>query len=296
VLKRFCAGGVAAIAAAGAAAADEAADRAARRQAWMEAMGVEAYRPPEVRELQAQPIAAFDAPEAGQGAAADETHFYAVVNFVIGKYDRKTGDLVARWAGPYGGPIRHLNSCFAETGRLYCANSNHPQTPMASSVEIFDTASMTHSDSHSLGVRDEGSLVWFDRWGEGGWIAGFAHYDDETGLPHKDHTYASVVTFDDEWRRTGGYAFPPVLVERFAPQAASGGAVGPDGRLYVMGHDRPEMYVLEVPKMGPELVHVATIAVPSPGQAFAFDPAEPRRVWAIDRRGRQVVTYELPPL
>jgi hypothetical protein len=142
---------------------------------------------------------------------------------------------------------------------------------------------------------DEGSLTWFDRYG-GGWIAGFAHYDDETGEPFKDNAYAGVVTFDGEWRRTGGWRLPPALIERMAPQAASGGAIGPDGLLYVFGHHQPELYVLARPAMGPTLVHVATIAIDAEGQAFAFDPTEERVIWAISRPNREVRAFGLPAI
>ncbi|MEM9494419.1 MAG: hypothetical protein AAGA09_00305 [Pseudomonadota bacterium] len=276
------------------AAKPDAKKRETRRASWA-AIGIEDHQPNEVAALSAKPLEEFSAVEALQGAAADDAHFYAIVNYVIGKYDRKTGALVARWKGKRGGPIRHINSCFEEDGRLYCANSNHPQLPMASSIEVFETKSMAHVDSKSLGVMDEGSLVWFDRFKDG-WIAGFAHYDDETGLPYKDHSYAAVVTFDAEWRRTGGYALPASILEKMAPQAASGGALGADGRLYVMGHDRPEMYVLQFPAMGPVLEHVATIAVPAEGQAFAFDRADPHRVWAISRPRQKVLSFEIPTI
>ena len=36
-------------------------------------------------------------------------------------------------------------------------------------------------------------------------VAGFAHYDGGGGVGFKDHCYSSVVTFDAEWRRTGGW-------------------------------------------------------------------------------------------
>ncbi|WP_411819297.1 hypothetical protein ABFZ85_10310 [Hyphococcus formosus] len=275
-------------------AASEDSKRDARRAAWA-AIGIEDYQPPLVRELSATTIAEYPAIEAGQGAAADEKYFYAIVNYVIGKYRRDNGELVSRWVGTRGGPIRHLNSCYVEGAKLFCANSNHPQLPMASSIEIFDTKTMTHLESKSFGVMDEGSLVWFDHYKDG-WIAGFAHYDDETGLPFKDHSYASVVTYDKEWRRTGGYALPKTILDRMAPQAASGGAIGDDGRLYLLGHDRTEMYVMEFPKMGPVLDHVATITVPTEGQAFAFDHKNPRQVWGISRPRRSVVHFELPVL
>ncbi|MEQ8733850.1 MAG: hypothetical protein RIC29_02930 [Rhodospirillaceae bacterium] len=268
--------------------------RDAFQKAWA-AIGVKDYQAPEVRQHTATDITSYPAVEAGQGAAADATHFYAIVNYVIGKYDRETGLLTSRWVGDRGGLIGHLNSCLLDGSDLMCANSNHPNLPMASSIEVFDTKTMTHKSSKSLGITEEGSLVWFDHY-QGGWIAGFANYDDETGLPYKDHTYAGIVLFDKEWRRRGGYALPGSILAKMAPQAASGGSIGPDGRLYVMGHDLPEMYVLEFPLMGPTMMHVATITVPSEGQAFAFDPDEPQRVWAISRPRREVVTYVIPEL
>jgi len=269
-------------------------DHGHQRAAWA-ALEIEEYIAPPIARLEAKPVSSFPAIEAGQGAAADASHFYAIVNYIIGKYDRKTGNFIARWKGKRGGPIGHINSCFAENAKLFCANSNHPHLPMASSIEIFDTKTMTHIASRSLGMMDEGSLVWFDHF-NGGWIAGFAQYDDETGLPYKDHTYASVVTYDSEWRRIGGYVLPKAILEKMAPQAASGGAMGADGRLYVMGHDLPEMYVFEFPTSGPVLRHIATIAVPAEGQAFAFDKNDPSLVWAISRLNRRVLVFRIPEI
>jgi hypothetical protein len=152
---------------------------------------------------------------------------------------------------------------------------------------------MEHVDSHSLGLMDEGSLTWFDRLDDG-WVAGFAHYNDETGEPFKSNAYAGVHTYDAQWRRTGGWRLPSALIERMAPQAASGGAVGDDGLLYVFGHHKPELYVLAKPKMGPTLLHVATYAIDAEGQAFAFDPTDSRVIWAISRPNRELRAFRLP--
>lgn len=233
----------------------------------------------------------FAVPEADQGVAVDDRNFYPVDNTVVAKYDRASGTLVARWVAPKNGLVRHLNSCFAEADRVWCANSNYPETPHGSSIEIFDARTMTHVNSHSLGMTDEGSLTWFDHY-RGGWIAGFAHYAENGRVAFKDHSFSSVVTFDDQWRRAGGWLFPKPVVDRMAPHAASGGAVGPDGLLYVLGHDRPEMYVLARPAMGPTLIHVATIDIEAEGQAFAF--AEGRTIFAIDRRRGRVMQIEMP--
>jgi hypothetical protein len=244
-------------------------------------------------QLTARTLRVYEAPDADQGVAVDRTHFYAVDNAVIAKYELATGKQVGRWVGPSSGLIKHLNSCLADAGQLWCANSNYPQLPMGSSIEIFDSVRLEHTRSHSLGLLDEGSITWFDKY-PGGWIAGFAHYDGGKGAGFKDHRYSSVVTFDADWRRTGGWLFPPSVVDRLAPDAASGGAIGPDGYLYLLGHDRPEMYVVARPAMGPVLIHVATIALEAEGQAFSWAPDGSRTVYTIDRRKGLVRAIELP--
>lgn len=254
---------------------------------------VPAYQAPPIASYQAKTLREYAAPEADQGVALDDDYFYAVDNTVIGKFERDTGELIERWIGPEDGAIRHMNSCYAKDDKLWCANSNYSQTPMASSIEIFSTSTLEHIDTHSLGLMDEGSLTWFDDVPEGR-IAGFAHYDEKGGLSFKGAEFSGVVLFDREWRRMGGWMFPKSVTERMAPYAASGGAVGPDGYLYVMGHDLPEMYVLGKPKMGPTLVHIATISVEAEGQAFSWDTNGQRRMGVIDRRRGRVRILEIP--
>lgn len=251
------------------------------------------YQPPSVQELSAAETARWNAPEAGQGVAVAGNHVYAIGNFVIARYNRTTGTRDAVWRGERGGLISHLNSCFVEGNELWCANSNHPRLPFANSVEIFDATTLAHTRSIPLGIMDEGSLVWFDRVGSD-WIVGLAQYNDETGLAFKNNSFAGVQLHDERWRRVGGWALPPALVERMAPQAASGGAIGPDGLLYMMGHDRPEMYVLARPARGPYLIHVATIAIDAEGQAFDFDESRPGEVCAISRPNRQIRCFRMP--
>jgi hypothetical protein len=246
-----------------------------------------------VPRFEAQLLMRHPAREAGQGAAGDGEHFFAIVNSAIGKYRRTDGERVAGWSLPRGGPVRHINSCLLESARLLCANSNFPEVPMASSVEIFDSDTMTHVATHSLGLTD-GSLVWFDRF-RGAWLAGFAHYDGTGGLPDKGHRATRIVTLDEHWRETGGWMLPDSVLERLAPHSASGGAIGNDGLLYVMGHDRPEMYVLDFPAIGPKLEHVATIDIEAHGQAFGWQAGtEERLLWAINRPTREVRLFRIP--
>lgn len=251
------------------------------------------YVPPVPVQLSATTLRRFVAPDADQGVAVDATHFYALDNSVIAKYEIATGRLVGRWMGPNHGLIRHMNSCLVVKQQLICANSNYSLTPMGSSVEIFDTATMKHVDSHSLGMTDEGSITFVEPYQEG-WIAGFAQYDDNGGVPFKNHRYANIVTFDAQWRRTGGWLMPDSILARMAPHAASGGSIGPDGLLYILGHDLPEMYVLARPAMGPTLIHVATISLEAEGQAFSWAPGKGRRIFAVKRRQGGVMEIELP--
>jgi hypothetical protein len=248
---------------------------------------------PDVRRLTARTLRVYNVPEAGQGVAADARFFYPVNNTVLAKYEIASGQLVDRWDAPPNGLIRHLNSCLADDGRVWCANSNYPLTPMGSSLEVFDAASLDPVSSHSFGMRDEGSLTWMDRY-DGGWLAGFAHYDENGGVKFKDHRFSSAVTFDAEWRRKGGWLFPQSTIDRMAPSAASGGAIGPDGWLYLLGHNRPEMYVVARPSMGPTLIHIATIELEVEGQAFSWAKDGTRTVFTIDRGKSLVRSIEIP--
>jgi hypothetical protein len=248
-----------------------------------------------VQQLTGKTLRIYDAAEATQGVAAGIAHFFAVANSTIGKYEIRSGQLIERWAGAPNGPIRHMNSCLIDGGRIWCANSNYPETPMGSSIEVFDPIAMEHVSTYSLGMRDEGSLTWFDRY-RTGWIAAFSHYDNNGGVPFKDHSYSSVVTFDREWRRTGGWLLPQSALARMAPYASSGGAIGPDGWLYLLGHDRPELYVVGRPSMGPVLTHIATIAIEAEGQAFSWAKNGQRVIYAIDRDKHQVRTIEVPAI
>jgi hypothetical protein len=214
-----------------------------------------------------------------------------------------TGERIASWSLPCGGPVRHINnSCHVELDRsvLLCADSNFPETPMASSVEVFDARSLAHLASHSLGPTD-GSLVWFDRFDrtglEGQWIAGFAHYDGRGGVAGRDRRDTRIEVLDASFRRLAGWLLPDSVLERLAPHSASGGAMGPDGMLYLLGHEREELYVLAFPAQGPKLERLATVALGLPGQALVWDRTSAERiVWGISRPDREVRAFRIPTI
>lgn len=241
--------------------------------------------------LKAEEVRRFTAPEARQGVAVDTRHFYAIANSRIGKYDKRSGRKLGEWVGD-GVRIAHLNSCIVERTELICANSNYPRVPMASSVEIFDPRTMTHLRSVPLGSA-YGSLTWVERH-KGQWWAGFANYDGKGGEPGRDHRFTQIVSFDDQWRRTGGYALPATVLQRLAPSSNSGGSWGDDGLLYLTGHDAQEIYTLRQPGQGPVLEHITTITAPLDGQAWAWDRAMRRVLYGITRRKGEVIVMRVP--
>jgi hypothetical protein len=242
----------------------------------------------------AQAVQRWQAPEARQGVAVDDRHFYAIVNSRIGKYRKADGSKVGEWVGDRIA-IRHLNSCIVDGRTLVCANSNYPQTPMASSVELFDTRTMRHLRSIPLGVRD-GSLTWVERH-QGRWWALLANYDPPRSHGGRSHRDTRIALFNDDWAETGGYALPDTVLDRLPPNSISGGSFAPDGLLYLTGHDAPELYVLRLPREGPVLEHVATIPAPLDGQAWAWDRSvKGRTIYGITRRSGEVVVIEVPPI
>lgn len=239
-----------------------------------------------------QEIRRFEAAEARQAVAVDAHHFYAIDNREIGKYDKQTGKRVARYAAPEGGGIHHLNSGIVLDGHLYCANSNYPGVPMLSSIEIFDTATLEHLDSHSFGMLP-GSATWIDRR-DGIWWVGFGNYEGRGGIPDRGTAWTEIALYDDQWRRVGGYGFPAAVVEQFGTRSNSGSAFGPDGLLYATGHDEAALYVLRVPKAGAALEFVEVLPVSAEGQGIAWDPSDPGVLYTILRSTREVVVSRLP--
>jgi hypothetical protein len=69
----------------------------------------------------------------------------------------------------------------------------------------------------------------------------------------------------------------------------SGGSWGPDGLLYVTGHDNSEVYAVRLPKAGSILEHLGTYPIANTGQGIAWDRSDPGVLWTIDRPKKQVI-------
>jgi hypothetical protein len=229
-------------------------------------------------------IGEFVIPEANQGIGVDAKHFYAVDNTVIGKYDKVTGKLVKKWQGPKKGPISHLDSAMLMDGKIYAAHSNYPDWPMTSSLEIYDAETMEHVGTHSFGIQ-WGSLTWAD-WHDNHWWMTFANYDrllgpNKTPYGHKANTLMVKLTRD--FRPVQSWTLPKAILDRFEDMSNSGGSWGPDGFLYLTGHDPAELYRMRLPKAGSVLELVDIIPMNIRGQGIAWDRSQPGVIYGIIR-------------
>jgi hypothetical protein len=229
-------------------------------------------------------IGEFAIPEANQGIGVDARHFYAVDNRAIGKYDKATGKLVKKWQGPKGGPVKHLDSAMVMDGRIYAAHSNWPEWPMTSSLEIYDAETMQHVGTHSFGIQ-WGSLTWVD-WHADHWWMTFANYDrligpNKTPYGHKANTLMVKLTRD--FRLVQAWTLPKAILDKFEDMSNSGGSWGPDGFLYLTGHDPAELYRMRLPKAGSILELVDVIPMNIRGQGIAWDRSQPGVIYGIIR-------------
>lgn len=248
--------------------------------------------PVAVRASGPQPLRQFAAPGAKQGVAVGARHFYAVDDRRIERYEKATGAPAGAWQAGDDPRLVHLDSGLVHAGRLFCAHSNYPSVPMRSSIEVFDADSLRHLDSIPL-PDAPGSATWIDRHRDRWWVA-FAHYRGRGGEPGRGPEESRLVVYDDAWRPEAIYRYPDGLVERFAGYSNSGGSWGPDGRLYLTGHDAAELYVLALPTAGDRLQWLETLPAPIAGQGIAWDRSGPAELWGVERASRRVLRMTAP--
>jgi hypothetical protein len=228
----------------------------------------------------------YPAPAARQGVAVADGAFYAIDDRVIEKYDFWSGARLARYDAGDDARLVHLNGCTVRDAVLVCAHSNYPGVPMRSTLERFDARSLAHLGSQPLDGAP-GSATWVD-WSDGHWWVAFAHYTGRGGVPGKGPEHSRIWKLDPSWRPLASYAYPPELIARFAGRSNSGGAFGPDGWLYLTGHDAPELYVACVDEEAKVLRWLDTRPAPIAGQGIAWDLAT-ATLWGVMRDAREVV-------
>ena len=242
-------------------------------------------------------ITTFPAPEAHQAVAVDADHFYAIGNRVIAKYDKRTGERVAKTEAGPDLPLIHMNGGFVARDTLLVSHSNFPFTPMTGSLEHFDPATLAHRRSESLGPTD-GSLTAAlptpDGDGRAAFLLVFAHYELPHIPGHDTGSGRTEIRFRMAKGADGpGFVLPDALVRRLRPHSVSGASLGPQPVTpvivpYLTGHDRPEVYRVSFPKAGSEMVLDAVHPAPIAGQGIAWDPDEPGVLWGT-RRGEGLV-------
>lgn len=259
------------------------------------------------QQLNSTTIRSVPAQDANQGVAVDAEHFYSIDNYSITKHHKANGSAIQQWAGDASGPIIHLDGGVVINGTLYCPHSNYPQSPITSSVEMWNVETMEHIGSHSFGIY-RGSLTWIDQNPlTGTWMGAFANYDRvQSGqmTPYGLTMNTQLVEFDpaNDWAVKRAWIFPKALYQSFSPMSNSGGSFGPDGWLYITGHDASEVYVIKIPDAGSIAVWVATIQAPDiAGQGIAWDrsqtnstSAEFGNLYGISRESLEVVEMEAP--
>jgi hypothetical protein len=239
----------------------------------------------------------FQIKEARQAVGVDADAFYAVDNTSIAKYDKKTGALLAKWEGDANGSAIHLDSAAIVDGKLYAAHSNYPAWPMTSSVEIWDAATLEHIGTHSFGI-DRGSLTWLD-FKDGVWWGTFANYNrvfDRSTVAYGNKYTTQLVRFGNDWQIAEAWVLPDELLEKFEDMSNSGGSWGPDGKLYLSGHDPAEIYQMEFPKSGSIMNWTATFKADIEGQGIAWDRSQGNVIFGIVRPDKRVTAtrVELP--
>lgn len=236
-------------------------------------------------------IRTYEVPFSRQGVAVDSSYFYVINNSSISKHQKLDGRLVDFWEDE-DSLIHHMNSGIIIDEKLYTVNSNYPDFPMASSLEIFDPNTLEHIDNHSFGILN-GSATWLDEYA-GYWFVAFAHYTGRGSEPGKSNAWTRLVKFDREWKQLESWIFPEELVEKFESRSNSGGLILPDGRVVCTGHDNFEVYLLEFPKKGYSLIWTKTIQVGSFGQGIAYEKAgHSHYIYGVVKKENKIVVSKI---
>lgn len=226
----------------------------------------------------------FVVPEVNQGIGVDAEHFYAIDNTTIARYRKDTQELVEVRDYEDMGAL-HFDSAVVVDGRIYLSHSNYPTWPMTSSLEVVDAETLDHLESHSFGIQ-LGSFTWLDQAPDGVWWGGFANYNrvfDRMQMAYGNKYATQVVRFTPDWQIDQAYIIPDPVLEKFEDMSNSGGSWGPDGNLYLSGHDPAEAYVMQLPEIGSTLRWVGTVPLAIEGQGIAWDRSEPDILYGFVR-------------
>ncbi len=230
-------------------------------------------------------VQTFQTKKAHQGIAVDKDYFFIINTKSVAKYNKKNGEFISEWKDTLN-EIIHFDGGVVVDEKLYCAHSNYPGIPMTSSIEIFNKNTLEHINSHSFGIK-YGSCTWADYFNNYWWVC-FSNYDKFEKQTQRDTKWTLVVKFDWEWKEMESWVFPENIISELKPMSCSGGSWGPDGNLYVTGHDSTRVYVLQLPEFGSTLKYLKTMKVTFQGQGIAWDRFETYILYGINRKNNVV--------
>jgi hypothetical protein len=128
-------------------------------------------------------------------------------------------------------------------------------------------------------------LTWAD-FHAGFWWMTFANYDRPFGpnkTPYGYKAATQLIKLTTDFRMVESWVLPKMLLEKFEDMSNSGGSWGPDGFLYLTGHDPAELYRVKLPSAGSVLEVVDVIPMNIRGQGIAWDRSERGVIYGIVR-------------
>ena len=226
---------------------------------------------------------------AKQAVTASKRFVFVINNNTIEKRNKVTWEKVAEKNFP---KLHHLNSSVIINNKIYCAHSNYPEIPMHSSIEIFDTKTLSHIESHSFGIEN-GSCTWIDKVGKYYYVF-FAHYANANKMQkNRDVSWSQLVKYDENWSRVAGWVLPRELLERVSPYSISGGIFLNKHQILATHHHHKEFYLLSIPKMNSELILEKIIPTTIRGQGISYDNKNHNIIWGINKKTQEVIKVKL---
>ena len=190
--------------------------------------------------------------EVKKGVAIDDRYFYTISDSHIEKYGRKTGKKILSKKLPF----KHLNGGTFVNGDLVVIN-NPPRNPEHNAIVWIDPKTLGLIDIMPL-PQVKGSLTWID-WAWDKWWLCDAHGKN-----------TAIYCFNDDWTLEGYWKLPKEVIKNTKPRSLSGGAWFGE-YLCVSGHDKPELYILELAYDKLQATLLKTIPICFDGNGFAFE-------------------------
>lgn len=234
-------------------------------------------------------VRSFPADEARQGVAVGQGFVWVIDNSTIGKYT-ESGQKLDGTIVPLH--IKHLNGGVVVGDKLYCTNNpmdlkRANVDPTINSIEVFQThpaltlISTIKPNTKLFPDLDYGSLTWIDFY-QDAWYGTYAFYKDQVARTR-------LVKFNPDWSINRTWVYPLSLTQKWFPYSCSGGSFKND-KLYVTGHDKQFLYVLQL--INDTLQFIKEIPIIGEGQGISWDNTG--LLYTISRSKKMVNIESIP--